>query len=299
MIRFGRVVVLVFLGSILLSRGYADQRPDLLDLRQGAVILAHTGQYSDDYPANAMIDGTTDYFWASAQRYLPGFRPDSLIIELDRRYRIDTLAVDNRGEDDGEYPGVAAREVRFSASVVSPTGPWTTMTTVVGEPGERVEQVLETPVAARWIRVEILSNHGNPNYTELAEVEARGVPLENDRLAAEPLVDGIYQTDYGPLLLQTRGDLVEGCYELDDGYVHGTRQGRTLYLDWIEHRGEQRGTAVLVVSDQGFMNGLWYYQGELQGSWFGNRLSEKASIECDPLTAAAEVGFKTGKLAGK
>ena len=142
-------------------------------------------------------------------------------------------------------------------------------------------------------------NHGHPLYTEISELEAYGEPLADE---PPPVGDpsGIYRTNYGLLMLSVKGDRVEGCYELDKGYVHGTaKNGRTLDIEWIEHRGEERGTALLVLSSSGFLNGLWYEDGKMMGPWFGNRLPDRESIDCDPVTAAAGVGVSTGTLSDR
>ncbi len=268
---------------------------DLLRMDRGAVILAYTGQYNEQFPASAIIDGRLRDYWASSAHDLAGVQPDSFIIELRRTYRLRTLVVDNRQDDEEQYPGVSAKEVKFYASIQSHKGPWKVITVVKGKPFARTEKQLDKPVAARWLKVEVLSNHGNPSYTEITELEAYGDPVGKEPPPVDP--DGVYQTNYGPLFLQVKGNRVEGCYELDKGYVYGTTDGRVFNLNWIEHHGEEKGTAVLVLSSTRFLNGLWYEEGDLSGTWFGNKLKQGSSIGCDPITAAAGVGFNGGELA--
>ncbi len=288
------VQVLAVLASPVWAQGDADGR-DLLRLDRGAVILAHTGQYDEEFPASALIDGSLQDYWASVRRHVQGFRPDQFIIELDRVYRLRRLVVDNRDNDELQYPGISAREVRFSASTRSHTGPWKPLGVVEARPFGRAELALTEPAKARWLKVEVLSNHGHSAYTEISELEAYGEPV--DEVVFQPEATGLYQTNYGPLLLEVDGDRVEGCYELDKGYVYGTTDGRVFQINWIEHRGEERGTAVLVLASTRFLNGLWYEEGKLAGTWFGNKLPEGETIECDPVTAAAGVGFTPGQLA--
>jgi hypothetical protein len=292
---FPLALALLALAGCISAWAGGDLPEDLLTLDHGAVLLAHTGQYDDEFPANALIDGRLRDYWASGKRQLRGFHRDSFIIELDRPYLIQRLVVDNRDDDEMQYPGISAREVRFEASTQSHTGPWKPVATVMGKKFGRAEKVLERPVPARWLKVTVLSNHGHKLYTEISELEAYGQPLQ-ERPPHEMQPDGVYQTNYGPLLLKVKGGKVEGCYELDKGYVYGTTDGRVFHLNWIEHRGEERGTAVLVLSSTGFLNGLWYERGNLSGTWFGNKLGSEARIDCDPVTAAAGVGFQSGKL---
>ncbi|RTZ75742.1 MAG: hypothetical protein DSZ00_01400 [Gammaproteobacteria bacterium] len=271
---------------------------DILTLKKGAMILSHMGQYGDEFPANALIDGQVIPFWSSARRNVPGFRPDSFIIELARPYRIRRLVVENRENDEMYYPGISARKVRFSVSTVSSTGPWKPAAVIEGKKYDRSEVELAEPVEARWLKVEVLSNHGHPLYTEISELEAYGEPLTDEPLPkGNP--GGIYRTNYGLLMLKAEGEKVEGCYELDKGYVRGVTNGRVFEIEWFEHRGEERGTALLVLSSSGFLNGLWYEDGKMMGPWFGNRLPDRESIDCDPVTAAAGVGLSTGTLADR
>lgn len=269
---------------------------DLLQLARGAVILAHTGQYDEEFPANALIDGRLRDYWASSKRHLSGFRPESFIIELDRPYRISRLAVNNFDNDEMQYPGVSAKEVRFWGSTESGAGSWELLALVEGRKFARSEKVLDEPREVRWLKVEVLSNHGHPRYTEISELEAFGEPLA-DRPVVGVDPNGIYQTNYGALLLKIEGDRVEGCYELDQGYLHGTTNGRVFDLEWVEHKGEEKGRAVLVLASTGFLNGLWYERGKLMGPWFGNKLPDRETIDCDPATAAAGVGFGAGAVA--
>jgi len=114
----------------------------------------------------------------------------------------------------------------------------------------------------------------------------------------EPFLDpnGVYQTNYKALKLQVDGNKVTGCYELDKGYVHGTTNGRVFDIEWIEHKGEEHGRALLVLSSGGFLNGLWYEKGIMKGPWFGNKLKDQHAFECDPISAAIDVGFKADTI---
>jgi len=211
-----------------------------------------------------------------------------------QQYSLNKLAVDNREVDEEAYPGVSARKIRVSASTVSPTGPWHPVTTMEAAQFSRKELLLPKPVAARWLKVEVLSNYGDPSYMEINELEAYGKPMGTKQPPMDP--NGVYQTNYRLLKLEVDGNRVTGCYELDKGYIHGTTDGRVFNIEWIEHKGEERGSALLVLSSGGFLNGLWYEDGILQGPWFGNKLRTGHKIECDPVTAAMGVGFNASTL---
>lgn len=261
---------------------------NILLMRNGAVVLAHTGQYDMKFPVNAMFDGRSQNYWASAAPGPGGWRPQSFVIELQQRYSLNKLVVDNREIDEEGYPGISAREVRFSASTESSKSGWKPVATIEALQFARKGVVLSQPVEARWLKVEVLSNYGFA-LTEINELEAYGKPVGQGAPFME--ASGIYRTNYGLLKLEIDGDKVTGCYEMDKGYVHGTTNGRVFDMEWIEHKGKERGTALLVLSSGGFLNGLWYGTGIMEGPWFGTKLHDESSIDCDPATAAMGVGF--------
>ncbi len=276
------------------SQGFAasetgtTQGNNVLLMKNGAVILAHTGQYDKEFPVNAMIDGSLQNYWASSKPGRSGWFPQSFVIELAQTQRLNSLVVDNRETDELDYPGVSARKIRFSASVTSPQSGWMPVVEIEAAQFARKEVKLATPVVARWLKVEILSNFGNPRYTEINELEAYGTPVDEQTPWLDP--NGFYQTNYKRLKLQVDGNKVMGCYELDKGFVRGTTDGRVFDIEWIEHKGIERGKALLVLSSNGFLNGLWYEKGIMKGPWFGNKLRDKQAYDCDPITAGMNVG---------
>lgn len=268
---------------------------NILLMKSGAVILAHTGQYDKEFPVNAMIEGNLQNYWASGKPGPKGWYPQSFVIELEQQYSLTKLVVDNRETDEKAYPGVSARQLRFSASTQSAQSGWKPVVTVDALQFSRKELTLAKPVPARWLKVEVLSNFGNEDYTEINELEAYGKPMGRKVPFMDP--NGVYQTNYRLLKLQVDGKRVTGCYELDNGYVHGTTNGRVFDIEWIEHKGEERGKALLVLSSGGFLNGLWYEEGIMKGPWFGNKLHDQTTIDCDPVTAAMGVGFNANMMA--
>ena len=288
-------LALVLYCARVVSAELFDER-NLLSMKNGGVILAHTGQYDNDFPVNALIDGDLYNYWASGKPGPSGWIPQSFVVEMDREYALSRLAVDNREIDEQAYPGVSARNIRFSASTESAQGKWQPVITLEAAQFQRKEVQLDKPVRARWLKVEVLSNYGNDSYMEINELEAYGKPV-GEVIHIDP--NGVYQTNYKLLKLQVDGNKVSGCYTLDKGYVHGTTDGRVFDIEWIEHKGDERGRALLVLSSGGFLNGLWYQDGKMEGPWFGNKLSDGSGIDCDPVTAAMGVGFKADTVANQ
>ncbi|WP_456372823.1 discoidin domain-containing protein [Thiolapillus sp.] len=292
-----QLLILVMLGPVVAVAEEPAASVNVLAMRNGGVVLAHTSQYDKEFPVNAMIDSSLENYWASGKPSPGGWYPQSFVIEMDQVYALEKLVIDNREIDEEDYPGVSAREVRFSVSDVSSREGWRPLITAEALQFDRKEILLPRPVKARWLKVEIHSNYGDPNFVEINELEAYGKPVGKKR----PFLDanGIYQTNYQLLMLKVDGEEVTGCYEMDKGFVYGKTNGRVFDINWVEHKGKESGTALLVLSSGGFLNGLWYEDGIMKGPWFGNKLPDRASIDCDPVSAAMGVGFNADTLVEK
>ncbi|WP_041066253.1 discoidin domain-containing protein [Thiolapillus brandeum] len=287
-------LVLAMTGLPDVNAGESAAQVNVLAMKNGGVVLAHTSQYDKEYPVNAMIDGSLENYWASGKPSPEGPYPQSFVIEMDQVYALEKLVIDNRETDEEDYPGVSAREVRFSVSATSSREGWKPLLTVQALQFGRKEIRLPKPVNGRWLKVEIMSNYGNPMFVEINELEAYGQPV--GKKAPFPDANGVYQTNYQLLMLEVDGEEVTGCYELDKGFVYGKTNGRVFDIKWVEHKGKESGTALLVSSSDGFLNGLWYEDGIMKGPWFGNKLPDRATIQCDPVSAAMGVGFNASTL---
>ncbi len=267
---------------------------NVLAMKNGGVVLVHTSQYDKEFPVNAVIDSSLENYWASGKPSPGGWYPQSFVIEMDQVYALEKLVIDNRETDERDYPGVSARKVRFHVSTVSSREGWKPLLETEALQFDRKEIRLPKPVEARWLKVEVMSNFGHAQFVEINELEAYGKPVGDKPPLRDP--SGVYQTNYQLLMLKVDGDDVTGCYEMDKGYVYGKTNGRVFDIKWVEHKGEESGTALLVLSSGGFLNGLWYEDGVMKGPWFGNKLPDAASIDCDPVSAAMGVGFNASTL---
>ena len=266
---------------------------DILDIARGAVVLRHTGQGLENcpeaycYPVIATLDGTTDEYWAS-----PVGRPypHRWIIELDRTYQIETLAINNTGASEKRYPGVSAREVVFHGSSVSSSEGYQELARVEAKQGGRQEVQVAQPMPVRWLRVDVLSNHGEKNHTELMELEAYGKPV--GLLPVQRDASGVYHTNYDMMKLQVDGNKVRGCYP-GDGQIWGITDGRVFLLNWAHDDAEFFGTAVMVLASSGnYISGMWY-EDLFKSIWFGNRMPDGVEANCriDPAYPGKEVRF--------
>jgi outer membrane protein OmpA-like peptidoglycan-associated protein len=270
--RVWSLVLIVILASVPLQAGEDD---DLLDLDSGALVLSATTQYGGRWNALALVDGSNLTGWSSAKGYP---YPNEFLIELPRQCVLTSFVVDNTGADESNFPGISARHFVLYGSTTSSQEVLGLIVSGEAEKGKRKVFTFEKPTQARWLRLAILSNWGNPSHTELMELEGYGKAL--DAVIQEKPVEGVYSSNYGLMRLEQSGTYVVGCYEADNGLLSGRTNGRVLKFRWWED-GPNGGTAFMVLSTDGnHLNGLWYERGRMKGSWYGSRVSDRKGPEC-------------------
>jgi outer membrane protein OmpA-like peptidoglycan-associated protein len=254
----------------------AAERPNILGIASGAVLLSSTGEYSGGWMALNLFDGTTQRGWCS-----PANKPlqQAFVVELPQRYQLKSIVLDNTGAQEGGYPGISARSVELWASNVSADSGYRKIATLEAAQGARKEFALPAGTEANWLKLVVVSNWGHKQYTELMEVEAYGAATGPAPERA-PL-SGVYDTNYGPLQLTRDGNRITGCYYGGNGQIAGATDGRTINVEWRQGDGSTHGTALMTLSARGdFLNGVWYQNGVLEGSWFGTRNAKSGKV-CD------------------
>jgi outer membrane protein OmpA-like peptidoglycan-associated protein len=254
-----------------------SERIDPLDLANGAVILSKSSQYGvAQWSALALLDGTPNIGWCS-DTGAPF--PHEFLIELARPIALESLVFDNTQNQESQYSGISAKDVEVYASNTSATEGLTKVLQVQLPKGARQEVKLPAPTPARWLKLVILSNWGNSTYTELMELEAFGQSLPGAVVQA-PL-SGTYKTNYGLIQFDQAGNAVKGCYYEGQGTFNGTTDGRVVQCEWRQDQGKRFGTALMVLSAKGdFIDGFWYENGNLAGTWFGERAKPGEDAKC-------------------
>jgi hypothetical protein len=237
---------------------------DLLDLEAGAIVLSVTSEY-DSWPALALLDNNAYTGWASRRGRAA---PNTIVLELPHLFELDSIVFDNSRAQEIEYPGISARRVEVWMSRSGSDVGFELVATVEATQGGREQFPLPHGSRARWIKLVVTSNWGSEEFTEIMELEAYGRPVGEP--VAPAAVSGTYLTNFGPLYLEQSGLRVRGCYDNGSASVIGRIDGRMMRLDW--HERDSSGVALLTVSTGGdFLNGLWYLESELRGTWRGPR----------------------------
>jgi outer membrane protein OmpA-like peptidoglycan-associated protein len=256
----------------------AAQAVNAIAFENGAVLTSYTSEYgggaSSQWIALALIDGDPATGWASANGQPTG---QEFVFELPAPHAISGLAFDTTFVEESGYPGIGAKAVEVWAAEAldgSYRQIWS------GELATSAETQVELPepqTAAR-IKLVIAGNGGDASYTELMEFAAFGEPLTAPSTAE--IIEGTYQTNWGPFYVILSDGRVKGCYDHDQGRFSGSSSGNLLNLVWRESN-DQVGRAVMAVTrDGGFLNGFWYEGGARKGTWFGPFDPDAAKPNC-------------------
>lgn len=90
--------------------------------------------------------------------------------------------------------------------------------------------------------------------------------------------EGVWQSTYGEMRLQVRGNSVTGTYTSGDGLIEGTISGDVLRGRWFERSGGRGGPLEFVLAPDGeSFAGKWSYQEspDSLSTWTGTRISRK------------------------
>ena len=253
----------------------ADQDKDLLDLESGALALSATTQFGGRWNVQSLLTGSNTSGWSSA-RGRP--YPNDFVIELPRQYLLKSFVIDNTGAEESSFRGISGRHFVLSGSTISHEEGFDRILEGEAARGNRKVFLLEEPTEVRWLKLEVLSNWGNPHHTQLMELEAYGEPV--GEVTQQKPIQGIYATNFGLMRLEQSADVVIGCYDGDNGTLSGRTNGRVLKFHWWEN-GPSSGLAFLVLSSDGnFLNGLWYKGGQVKGLWHGRRVDDERRPRC-------------------
>jgi outer membrane protein OmpA-like peptidoglycan-associated protein len=265
---------------VLAAAAPPPERLDALAFDNGAVLLSAGGSYGEGvsgWSAWNLTDGSEAKGWCSPQGSPVGLE---FVWDLDTSWELDTFAVSTRNMQEDQYPGISARMVELH---VGGGGSFRKLGTFQVGKGERKEYPLPKGTAGRQVKVVVTGNHGNLEFTEIAELEVfgrRAAPV------ATPKIAGDYQTNYGPMRFLQEGEEVYGCYDWTEGaVVAGTLVGRNARVVWTEYPGDQprQGTATFAVSPDGKkLWGVWFERGEIQGEWAGTRAEAGQGPTCTP-----------------
>jgi len=261
------VVCLVLKLAILGVTAQTEQ--SLASFYDGAMVVEKSPEYNEKWGNVWMLDGNPKTGWCCPQGSISN---NIIVIELAEQSMVEDVAFDTAYADGA---GRGAKDIVIELSDEGAKQGFVEIARVTLADREDNQRF---PVTAdksgKWLRLTVLNNHGDSQYTELMEFRAFGRQLTNTAIAD---VSGTYATNFNDFHLKQEGTSVTGCYEWDQGVLNGGIEGRIMKFTWIETG--QKGPAVMVFTSDGQkFYGLWWYEGyeDAPGDiWDGEKIAEE------------------------
>ena len=265
------IASLLVMVAALPSLAAEPEAVNLLSLQEGALPVVTPPTYGG-WEVDGLLDDSPSSGWACESGTINGnVFVFGLIAESTlERFEFDAASVD--------ADGAGARDVVVEVSATSPEEGFTTAleaTLAEGADGQVFPASQMAP--ARWVRLTIVNNHGNPEWTELLSFRGFGPRPTSPTL---PDISGTYATDYSDFHVRQQGTALIGCYEYDEGLLEGIIEGRLMKITWKESGGDDdRGPAVMVFAPDGkSFKGFWWHMrsgsGRPNGTWDGAKTSD-------------------------
>ena len=257
------------------ASGRAAEPVNLLALAEGALVAVEPESYGGGWKAVHLLDDAPGSGWAGAEGATGG---QVFVFELAEPAVIERFEFDADDCLDGERQG--ARRVRVSVSAEAAGagyGPALEATLAERANGQSID--VRAKATARFVRLEIVDNHGSAEWVELCGVRGYGA---RPPAAALPDVSGTYDSSYSKFHLRQQGAALVGCYEYQGGLLTGSVAGRVMKLAWSEDGGNSVGPAVMVFApDAKSFRGHW---------WSGTDRDQAPAGEWNGTRVGAEVG---------
>jgi outer membrane protein OmpA-like peptidoglycan-associated protein len=253
----------------------ATEEVNALGLLTGARVVNEEGSPVD--AAGKMLDGQLN------TQYDPNLSENPpRVIQLAEPFDVTRLEVIN-SNDEESYPDISVKQLRVEHGP-SPTGPWQPVVEWELPKGTTPHSKAVSLKRARYLRVTLLSNHGNATWVGLSELQAWGRRSEPRTVQ----FTGAWQTNYGEMRLTQTGRRITGCYGPSESKagnytVEGTLEGTVFFGLWHESRessGDSTGTMAFALTQEGELAGVWGTgPTDRTSRWDGTRLP-RATITC-------------------
>ncbi len=245
------------------------ERLDALDFDNGAILVSESGSYGSEvggWSAWNLADGDPLLGWCSADGAPTG---GTFVWDLDTTWQLDTFVISTENVQEDGYPGISANTVDLFVSEREGAAFTKVGSFNVGRLAKASSPL--KGIKAKQVKLVVTSNHGNAQYTEIAEVDLLG-----SRLGTVPPIQlgGDFATNYGALKIIQDGTSIYGCYDYaaKSSLIWGSVEGRIARVTWQEDNAEsgvREGTATFAVRADGQLWGVWYEHGQLAGLWTG------------------------------
>ncbi len=219
--------------------------------------------------------------------------PYVFVFELSEDFILNKLSFNTFCQK--EYKSISAKDIKVEYSVTSAKTGFISAGTYLLEEN-KINTFDITPVKSRWVKLTILSNYGNPQWTELMEFEAWGdfaVP------AIQPQsIVGVWNSNFDWVSFNKSSDgTLYGCYKWANGEVYLKNVTRKTYsFYWKQKDDGQNGWCTIVLNKEGTkMSGIWGFGSDTTkfGYWEFSKI-QSVPYSC-PNDAATNASVKKEK----
>ncbi len=261
-----------FLVALFAGAGVATgQAVNLLALGEGALPVVEPPSSDSGWLPLNVLDDAPSSGWCSQKGQTAN---NVFVFELATLATLTAFEFDTAGADG---PGRSAKNVtvEVSAALKGPFQKALEAALEERQDGQRFK-ASATP-AGRFVRLTIVNNHGDADWTELMGFRGFGA-----KPPAQPVgtISGTYRTNWNDFHLRQQGTALIGCYEFRDGLFEGTVEGRVMKMTWSQTGDPRRGPAVFVFAPDGrSFRGYWWRETDkgrpVDGDWTGTRVSDE------------------------
>ncbi|MFN7131462.1 MAG: OmpA family protein [Myxococcales bacterium] len=263
--------------SLLAAPAAKPPQPEEIDatsLLAGAREVDADGQIKAD--TVLMFDGIA----AEGNAWEPNRSSDtvSFVIQLAEPFDLHRAVAVNSFNEKG-YPGISTKKMKIEHGT-SAAGPFKPLVELNLKKGTAPQKFEFTPVkGVRFLRIHVLENHGNREWWGLAELSVFG-----RRSQPREKIDftGAWQTPYGEMKLEQKGERITGCYGDGGNALEGTAEG-PVFFGTYDEAGAKGGMAFALTAE-GDLAGVWGADvtgKDRNGRWDGSRI-KSSTLVCRP-----------------
>jgi len=278
---------LSILGLLLLSIVHTNATSiNALSLKNGCIAVLKPSTFFtetvhsakiNEWSVNALHDDKDNTGWCSGAASKV---PYVFVFELSEDFILNTFSFNTICPK--EYAGISAKDIKVEYSITSAkTGFINAGNFVLEENIENIFPIADTK--ARWIKLTILSNHGNPQWTEIMEFKALGEYMVSTPKI--PSITGVWDGEFDWISIKTSSNnTIYGCYKWSKGELYIKKIERSAHsFSWKQNEDGQQGWCIMVLNKEGTkLNGIWGINKDttIFGCW---ELSKKQSTPYDCL----------------
>lgn len=284
-----------FLFILLLSISYSHAtKMNALALQNGCAIIQKPSTFFtptpyaakiNDWSVFGLLDQNPSTGWCSGATSKV---PYVFVFELSEDFLITTFVFNTFCQK--EYKNISAKGIKIEYSNISAKSGFITAASYLLEEN-KYNSFDIAPVKARWIKLTILSNYGNLQWTELMEFEAWGT-FATPAISTASSITGVWNTNFDWVSFnKATNGTVYGCYKWKNGEIYLKQVSRRVYTFTWKQTDEEKhsGWCLLVLNKEGTkMNGIWGYGTDTTkfGYWEFSKL-QSTPYPCSNDVAAA------------